>query len=176
MDKSTLATLGRRLQELRMAKGISLSQLAADAGIAKSNLSRLEQGVGNPTIDTIWRLALQLNVPFGNIVAPISGSVEEDGVQVQLIDQGMDNPKVDVYWITYAPDTQRNAEAHSKGTRERVTVVSGEMEFGTEGNSRRLTAGESHEFLADQPHFYRSGEMWTTVMITIAYTSDWELS
>ncbi|VUD62456.1 HTH-type transcriptional regulator SutR [Thalassocella blandensis] len=176
MDSMTLATLGRRLQELRLAKGVSLSQLAADAGIAKSNLSRLEQGIGNPTIDTIWRLALQLNVPFGSIVAPISGSVEQDGVQVRLIDQGHDDPKVDVYLITYAPNTERNAEAHSKGTRERVTVVSGDMEFGTKGQTSHLQAGESHEFMADQPHFYRSGDTWTTVMITIAYTREWEVS
>ena len=63
-----LATLGRNLQKLRLDKGLSLSKLAADAGIAKSNLSRLEQGTGNPTIDTIWRLAVQLDVPFGSLV------------------------------------------------------------------------------------------------------------
>lgn len=80
MDKLTLDTLGRHLQSLRLARGLSLSQLAADAGMAKSNLSRLEQGNGNPTLDTIWRLAGRLNVPFGNLVAPISVPVSDDGV------------------------------------------------------------------------------------------------
>ncbi|MBU0912674.1 MAG: helix-turn-helix domain-containing protein, partial [Gammaproteobacteria bacterium] len=96
MDKPTLDTLGRHIQSLRIARGLSLSQLAADAGIAKSNLSRLEQGNGNPTLDTIWRLSLQLQVPFGNLIAPVSALVGtlvgEKGVQVRLIDQGKDNP------------------------------------------------------------------------------------
>ena len=65
MDKLSLGTLGQHLQSLRLARGWSLSQLAAAAGSAKSNLSRLEQGNGNPTLDTIWRLAVQLGVPFG---------------------------------------------------------------------------------------------------------------
>ncbi len=83
MDKPSLNTLGRHIQLLRTERGLSLSQLAADAGIAKSNLSRIEQGEGNPTLDTIWRLAMQLDVPFGNLVAPVSGApLGEDGVEV----------------------------------------------------------------------------------------------
>ena len=78
MDQHSLETLGRHLQSLRVARGWSLSGLAAAAGVAKSNLSRLEQGNGNPTLDTIWRLAVQLNVPFGNLVAPIRVPVGEE--------------------------------------------------------------------------------------------------
>lgn len=176
MNTSTLAVLGRRLQELRMAQNLSLSQLAADAGIAKSNLSRLEQGIGNPTIDTIWRLAVQLNVPFGTIVAPMCESMDEDGVQVRLMDQGHGDPKVDVYFVTYAPNTTRKAEAHSKGTTERVTVVSGELTCGNRKASETLTAGQSFEFSADKAHVYRSGDVWTTAVITIAYTQNWEIA
>ena len=99
MDKASLITLGQHLQQLRLKQGLSLSQLAADAGIAKSNLSRLEQGNGNPTVDTIWRLAVQLNMPFGALVAPVNSSFGETGMEVRLIDQGQDTPKVDAYWM-----------------------------------------------------------------------------
>ena len=105
MDSLSLNTLGHHLQRLRLERGWSLSQLASEAGIAKSNLCRLEQGNGNPTLDTIWRLAVQLNVPFGTLVAPISVPLGEDGVQVRLIDQGKDCPQVDAYWMRCAPQT-----------------------------------------------------------------------
>ena len=94
MDHLALSTLGQHLQRLRQERGLSLSQLAAAAGIAKSNLSRLEQGNGNPTLDTIWRLAVQLNMPFGTLVAPITVPLGEDGVQVRLIDQGQEGRQV----------------------------------------------------------------------------------
>ena len=106
MDKLSLNTLGHHLQALRLERGWSLSQLASEAGIAKSNLCRLEQGNGNPTLDTIWRLAVQLNVPFGTLVAPIAVPLGEDGVQVRLIDQGKDTPQVDAYWMRCAPADQ----------------------------------------------------------------------
>ena len=171
MDKATLDTLGRHIQSLRLARGLSLSQLASDAGIAKSNLSRLEQGNGNPTLDTIWRLSLQLQVPFGNLIAPVSALVGESGVQVRLIDQGKDNPPVDAYWMSCAPFTERKSEPHAAGTVESITLISGQLEVGIAGDSKRLTAGQSHKFSADQPHLYRTGESWTTALLTIVYQS-----
>ena len=138
MNQSTLYILGRHLQKLRQDKGVSLSQLAAGAGIAKSNLSRLEQGNGNPTLDTIWRLAKQLDVPFGQLVHPLSTSVGENGVEVRLIEQGQGVPNVDAYWMAVAPNTLREAEAHATGTQETITVISGSVEAGNMGSTQLL--------------------------------------
>jgi transcriptional regulator with XRE-family HTH domain len=169
MDKSMLATLGRNLQSLRLAKGLSLSKLAHDAGIAKSNLSRLEQGTGNPTVDTIWRLAVQLDVPFGSLVASITTPFGNDGVQFKLIEQGTDNPQVDAYWMSMAPNTERNSEPHSVGATESVTVISGQLEISAEGKSTILRAGDRFSFAADKAHNYRATDLWSTLLLTITY-------
>ncbi|RTR02945.1 helix-turn-helix domain-containing protein [Halomonas nitroreducens] len=169
MDRLSLGTLGQHLQRLRLEKGLSLSQLAAAAGIAKSNLSRLEQGNGNPTLDTIWRLAVQLDVPFGTLVAPISVPLGEEGVQVRLLDQGQDSPQVDAYWMRCAPHTTRHAEAHTPGARESLTLIEGQLEAGPEGETRHLSAGDTHGFPADRPHLYRTGESWATLLLSVVY-------
>ncbi|MBB3192509.1 helix-turn-helix domain-containing protein [Halomonas cerina] len=169
MDPLSLGTLGRHLQALRLARGWSLSQLAAAAGIAKSNLSRLEQGNGNPTLDTIWRLAVQLKVPFGTLVAPISVPLGEDGVEVRLLDQGKDTPQVDAYWMRCAPHTMRLAEPHTPGAQETLTLISGELEAGPEGETRPLSAGDSLTFAADRPHLYRTGDAWATLLLSVVY-------
>lgn len=169
MDKLSLSTLGQHLQSLRLARGWSLSQLANDAGIAKSNLCRLEQGNGNPTLDTIWRLAVQLNVPFGTLVAPITVPLGEDGVQVRLIDQGNDAPQVDAYWMRCAPHTLRLAEAHTPGTRESLTLISGRLEAGPEAAITVLSPGDTVTFPADQPHLYRTQAAEATLIMTITY-------
>lgn len=170
MDELSLHTLGRHLQTLRLARGWSLSQLAAAAGIAKSNLSRLEQGNGNPTLDTIWRLAVQLNVPFGTLVAPIyEVPLGEDGVQVRLLDQGKEDPHVDAYWMRCAPNTTRHAEAHTPGAQESLTIISGQLEAGPVDAPATLAAGDTLTFAADQPHLYRTHEAWVTLLVTIVY-------
>ncbi|MDN3525894.1 XRE family transcriptional regulator [Halomonas sabkhae] len=169
MDRLSLSTLGQHLQTLRRARGWSLSQLATAAGIAKSNLSRLEQGDGNPTLDTIWRLAVQLDVPFGTLVAPIKVPLGEDGVEVHLLDQGQDSPRVDAYWMRCAPHTVRHAEGHTPGARESLTVISGRLEAGPEDDIRPLGAGDTLEFHADQPHLYRTRDTWATLLMSIVY-------
>ncbi|AVI62628.1 helix-turn-helix domain-containing protein [Halomonas sp. GFAJ-1] len=169
MDEHSLSTLGQHLQSLRQAQGWSLSYLANAAGIAKSNLSRLEQGNGNPTLDTLWRLAVQLNVPFGTLVAPITMPLGEDGVQVQLIDQGKDSPQVDAYWMRCAPHTLRHAEAHTPGTQETLTLISGWLEAGPEGATTALAPGESVTFPADEPHLYRTHDGEATMLLTVTY-------
>ncbi|SDN68792.1 helix-turn-helix domain-containing protein [Vreelandella arcis] len=171
MDSLSLSTLGHHLQALRLERGWSLSQLASAAGIAKSNLSRLEQGNGNPTLDTIWRLAVQLNVPFGTLVAPITVPLGEDGVLVRLIDQGTDTPQIDAYWMRCAPHTIRHAEPHTPGSRESLTLLSGWLEAGPESATRTLTAGDSMAFPADQPHLYRTQDAWATLLLTVVYAS-----
>lgn len=173
MDEIALETLGRHLQALRQARGLSLTQLAAQAEIAKSNLSRLEQGVGNPTIDTLWRLAKRLGVPFGTLVAPVATPVEENGISVRLIEQSHhrhhDEPAVDVYLMRCAPWTVRHAEAHAPGTRETLQVVEGRVSVGPPEQPRQLAAGEIFTFAADRPHVYRASDTGATLLVTIVY-------
>ena len=169
MNKPILGSLGRNIQKLRMAKGLSLSQLALDAGLAKSNLSRIEQGEGNPTIDTIWRLAVQLDAPFGDLIASVESPLGENGVQVRLIDQGEGNPRVDVYWMSCAPNTVKQSEPHIAGTTETLTLISGALLAGENDDLRQLEIGKAHTFAADVPHTYQTGDEWATLMMVITY-------
>jgi len=169
MEKPNFATLGQNLQSLRLSKGLSLSQLAANAGIAKSNLSRIEQGEGNPTIETIWRLAMQLNVPFGDLIARADMAWGENGVQVRLIDQGTDNPRVDVYWMSCAPHSERESEPHFDGTVESVTMISGAVQAGNSGQFKALRAGDTYSFDASRPHGYKTDELWATMVVVVTY-------
>ena len=49
-----LVSLSLRRERARAA--LSLTELARRAGIAKSTLSQLENGTGNPSIETLWAL------------------------------------------------------------------------------------------------------------------------
>src|ERR1700735_315866 len=56
------------LHRLRTARRLSLAALAARADVAKATLANLEQGRGNPTIETLWSLALALGVAFSDLL------------------------------------------------------------------------------------------------------------
>src|SRR4029453_15838172 len=50
-------------------------ELARRAGLAKSTLSQLEAGTGNPSIETLWALGVALGVPFSRLVEPPAAPV-----------------------------------------------------------------------------------------------------
>ncbi|WP_223884218.1 helix-turn-helix domain-containing protein [Micromonospora craniellae] len=56
-----LATIAAALRYERRVD-ISLTELARRAGIARSALSQLESGVGNPSVETLWELGVALDV------------------------------------------------------------------------------------------------------------------
>ncbi|KKW52328.1 DNA-binding protein, partial [Pantoea ananatis] len=54
----------------RQRAGLTLAEVARRAGIAKSTLSQLEAGNGNPGIETLWSLCVALNIPFARLMEP----------------------------------------------------------------------------------------------------------
>src|SRR5262245_64322370 len=65
-----LAAIAAALRRERDRAGLSLTELARRAGIAKSTLSQLESGTGNPSVETLWALGVALDVPFSQLVEP----------------------------------------------------------------------------------------------------------
>ena len=55
-----LALVARNLRRLRVLRGISQENLAVDAGIDRTYVSRLERGLENPTVAVLDRLATAL--------------------------------------------------------------------------------------------------------------------
>src|SRR5690242_11606233 len=55
-----LAAIAAALRRERARAGLSLTELARRAGVAKSTLSQLESGLGNPSVETLWALGVAL--------------------------------------------------------------------------------------------------------------------
>jgi transcriptional regulator with XRE-family HTH domain len=54
------------LRRLRVARGLSQENLAVDAGIDRTYVSRLERGIENPTIAVLEQLAQALEAGVGD--------------------------------------------------------------------------------------------------------------
>lgn len=64
-DSAEPLDLGARVRELRQAQGWTLEQAARQAGLARSTLSKIENGQMSPTYDALKKLAggLRISVP-----------------------------------------------------------------------------------------------------------------
>jgi methanogenic corrinoid protein MtbC1/DNA-binding XRE family transcriptional regulator len=62
--------LGRRIQELRTAKGWKQQQLADEAGLDRTYISGLEHGKQNPSLGALFRLTRALDISLARLVIP----------------------------------------------------------------------------------------------------------
>src|SRR3954454_7539318 len=120
-----LATIAASLRRERDRIGLSLTELARRAGIAKSTLSQLEAGTGNPSVETLWALAVALDVPFGRLVEEPPTQVrvvragegprlqaDEADFVAKLLAAGSAHARRDIYVMELEPGKSRQAAAH----------------------------------------------------------------
>lgn len=62
--------VGRNVIRIRLKKGLTQEQLAEVSGFSQQYISGLEKGRRNPTIVTIYELALALGVSHMDLVRP----------------------------------------------------------------------------------------------------------
>src|SRR5689334_1990166 len=109
---------GARVRALRTARGMSLSSLAAAAGIGKATLSELEAGRRNPTLDTLYAIAGPLGVPLVALVAEEDDVVGDDALTaLRLHVRHDEDTTTEVYLVTVRPGATRRSPAHADGAR-----------------------------------------------------------
>lgn len=62
--------VGKNLSRLRQEKGLTQEELAARSGFSQQYLSGLERGQRNPTVVTLYELALALGASHIELVQP----------------------------------------------------------------------------------------------------------
>jgi transcriptional regulator with XRE-family HTH domain len=164
-------TIAAALRREREAAGLSLTELARRAGIAKSTLSMLEAGTGNPSVETLWSLGVALNVPLSRLIDPPSPAVRViragEGPRVRaelaaftgtLVSAGASRARRDIYVVEVEAGAERHADAHLPGTVEHMVVAAGRIRTGPADAPVELSAGDYVAFPGDIPHYYAALE------------------
>ncbi|WP_232663538.1 helix-turn-helix domain-containing protein [Pseudonocardia sp. TRM90224] len=177
-----LETIARALRRERERHGISLTELARRAGIAKSTLSQLESGAGNPSVETLWALAVVLDVPFSRLVDPPAEPVhvlrageghaipsEHAPFSGTLVSACPPGARRDLHVIAGEPGATREAHAHVRGTTEHLIVTAGRWLTGPVGAEVELGPGDYARFPGDQPHAYTALEPSSAAVLVMEY-------
>lgn len=64
------ADLARNIKQLRKLRGVSQERLALDAQVDRTVVSKIERCVGNPSLDTLVKLANRLDTTVSALMAP----------------------------------------------------------------------------------------------------------
>ncbi|UFR07407.1 XRE family transcriptional regulator [Streptomyces sp. Go40/10] len=164
-----LEWIAASLKRERGRAGLSLSELAKRAGIAKSTLSQLEAAGGNPSMETIWALAVALGVPFSALVEPPTPAVQviragrgptvhsdQSSYLASLLSACPPGARRDLYVVWLEPGTVRDSEPHIPGTVEHIVVSEGAVRAGPDGEAVELGPGDYMSYRGDVSHSYEA--------------------
>ncbi len=167
--KAPLDVIAASLARERRRAGLSLAEVARRAGIAKSTLSQLESGTGNPSVETLWALGVALDVPFARLVDPPRGAVqvirrgegpavasERADYVATLLASCPPNARRDLYLITVQPGAPRESDPHMPGVTEHVVLASGRALVGVAEDPVELAPGDYVAYPGDEPHVFRA--------------------
>jgi transcriptional regulator with XRE-family HTH domain len=153
-----LAEVGPRLRRLRERRGVTLTALAAQTGISKSTLSRLESGQRRPSLELLLPLAEAHHLPLDELVgAPRVGDPRirtrprtRNGRLVYPLTDGTSD--MAVWKVVIPPESDRKLRTHAG--YEWLYVLSGEMQLILGEHDLTLRAGEVAEFDTRLPHWF----------------------
>lgn len=168
-DLTLEQAIGVQVRQLRRRVGITVSELAAAAGLSGGMLSKIENGQISPSLASLQSLAGALNVPITTFFSTFeekrdcsfvkagTGVVIERrgtkaGHQYSLLGHALGgNVVVEPYFITLSMDAAPYPAFQHEGT-EFIYVLSGEMLYRHGDQSYHLTPGDALLFDSAAPH------------------------
>jgi transcriptional regulator with XRE-family HTH domain len=161
--------LAVNLRRLRIARHLSLSELARVTGVSKATLSGIENTRANPTVETLAALAGALRVSTGELLEELplgelrvvrathDQAVPRDGVARQLLDRLAPGGSLEVSELGLPARHLHEAQPLAHGSRAHVYVLEGMLIAGPVERGTELGAGDYVSFPADVPHMYETG-------------------
>jgi transcriptional regulator with XRE-family HTH domain len=181
--KAPLEVIAASLRRERRRSGLSLTEVARRAGIAKSTLSQLESGTGNPSLETLWAICVALDAPFSRLLDPPRPRIQviradegptvsaaEADYQATLLAACPPGARRDVYRILAEPGHARASEPHMPGVVEHVVVGAGRALVGVAGEPVELGPGDYVSYPGDVPHVFEALAPRTQAVLVSEHT------
>lgn len=156
--------IAKNLKQLREARGLTQEQVARVASVPRATWTNLESGSANPTLSVLHRAAGALQVtieellstpraacehfPAGTLPKRRQGSADVRKLLPHPI------PGMEMDRIELPPGGRMPGVPHTPGTREYLTVESGEIELAAAGERYLIKPGDVIAFRGDQRHTY----------------------
>jgi transcriptional regulator with XRE-family HTH domain len=163
-------TIGARIRRLRREGGRTLTSLAAEAGMAKGTLSKIENGQVSAPVSSLLRLADAMGVPLADFFVeedaarpfvltrrgagrPITRDGSRFGYAYEALALGRRRKLAEPFLLTVNPGDPPGAFRH--GGEEFIFMLAGTLAFTIDGEELVLRRGDSLYLDPTHPHTTR---------------------
>jgi transcriptional regulator with XRE-family HTH domain len=169
--RMNLVELAMRLKQLRLERGMTLEQVATEAGLTRGWLSKVENFRVTPSLPALSNMASTLGVSLADlfeglderpalvIVRKGDGEiVDRDEEDSSYTYEALAHPRparrMDPFVLTVPPGGSRPMKDH--GGEEFMHVLSGRIHLDYDDESHKLASGDSAYFDGTRPHRLRN--------------------
>lgn len=177
MNKSTSQNLAHNIKMLRGLRGLTQQALSKSSGLPRTTWAQMESGSANPTLSVLVVLASALQVSVDELIGAPRVEVQlyqakmlpvkkRGLIQIrQLLPDAV--PGFQIERMELPAGSHMSGVPHTVGTREYLTVESGQIILIASGYSWELGEGDVLVFRGDQPHSYRNAGIKKTVAYSV---------
>ena len=174
--------IGENLKRIRLEQNLSLGQLSSLCDVSKVMLSQIEKGVSNPSINTVWKIADALQIPYTALLEQeVDGGIVISGksIPVQKLDEGCGNLRCyyqhaqnrnfELFQMEVEPGGVHISQGHGERTDEYVMVVAGILKIMLDDGEHILQAGDAISFHSNKMHTYYNDAKTPLQVVIINY-------
>jgi len=146
------------IRTLRLKRGLTAEELATKAGITRATVTKIEGGVGNPTLETIESLSRVFHLTASELIRlgevahceqPTVKKFRQKGIEASHIWF----PDFEIFHVQAESGARKIAEPEQhENTAEVCLVLSGRIKMSVGGQIHELGPGMAIRFKALQEH------------------------
>ena len=163
-------TVGAAIREQRQKHGLTIAQVAEQAGISRGMLSKIENGQTTAGMDTLARIARALGVSMSMLFSKYDATTTsaqhiKKGAGMEVVRRGTKSghtyqllaydqgpiKQFEPFLITIADDTERYPSFEHPGT-EFIYMLAGRIEYRVGQETYVLEPGDALSFQGEVPH------------------------
>lgn len=174
--------VGRQIRELRRSRGLTLADLSFAIGRSVGHLSQLERGVSPITLDTLDRIARELDVsiswffsapaldasPESEFVVRATRrreiNLSQSGVREELLSPNLKSG-LEMVLTTFAPGAGTGEDGRTRKGDEGGFIIAGQLELHIDGQKILLEAGDSFQMTGTGKHWCKNPGQGDTVIV-----------
>ena len=171
--------VGARIKEIRMKKGLALRTLAEQCDLSANAISLIERGENSPTVSSLHKLSLALNVPITDFFVSKNAlsavhikkgqgmKYENGGLALESLGTGLPNQQLEPFLLSIEPGSGTMDDPIMHSGQEFVYCLAGKIEYFVEDQAYFLIPGDSLLLEATSPHSCRNSTQQPALILLI---------
>ncbi len=181
-DEGTLVrrNVAHNMRKVRLARGRSLRDVAAETNFSTALLSQIERAVANPTVVTLTRIAAALDISFADLTRSTAidteiiraDSADSDQPRARMLFAMMQRRRFDISEGKLPALQSGVFSDHGQQSVEYAYVISGSVTLRLGNETYELGEHDAIRFSSEVAHAYSTGDAPAILLTVVSYDDE----